>query len=343
MRNLEEALGVFGSTPAEFQLRTTEKIGTANLFSAVERGLKVEKHIYLGKRFTRSGWKNRYPLDKTKNGSLISIERLNGYWQVVYIDIDGHLGQISSKNLVFASGAVFNAVLAHLTTGRTRFGFGNHVSNIVGRLQTRDTFFLKNARQHVGYGRSSFLTFGNTNLDYGQADWAFRLSGDSGIVNRLGKVFRERGRPSSFEANFRLNLMLEQTLSSGSYFDVKSELVGRGLKIWIEVSSRFGPKEFDAELQAIEALSKIETVELRPSLNDTTENYGWNDAAHYFGTLPFAAKSEEQGIDEFYELTGSEGVFAIGSSAFPVGGHGHPTVTALMTGVDFVSKVGAKN
>lgn len=344
VRNLEEALGVFRATPAEFQLRATEKKEIERLFFGLERGLQLEKHIYLGKRFQRNGWKDLYPLDETKNGSLISIERLNGSWQVIYRAIDGHRGQVSSKNLVFASGAIFNAVLAHLTTGITRFGFGNHVSSFVGTLKSRDTAILRDVAQHANFGRSSFLTFGNPDLDNGQGDWAFRLSGQSGIRDRLGTVLRGRGQPSLLlTSSFRLNLMLEQTLSSGSYLDVKSELVGRGLEVWIDVSSRFGSKEFDSEIQAIEALSNIDNVELEPLLNKSTGNYGWNDAAHYFGTLPFASKLEGQGIDDFYGIIGSEGVFAIGSSAFPAGGHGHPTVTALMTSVDFVSKVRTKN
>lgn len=51
----------------------------------------------------------------------------------------------------------------------------------------------------------------------------------------------------------------------------------------------------------------------------------------------------EFGVDSDYQVTGLPGVYSLGASSFPVGSHGHPTLAAIMTAVEFINRLSAQS
>ena len=89
----------------------------------------------------------------------------------------------------------------------------------------------------------------------------------------------------------------------------------------------------------------LSTVDKHQEVSNITP---WADTAHYFGTVPMHHFETVQGLSDKsqfctvsnnFELNGSPGIYVIGNSSFPQGGHGHPTAMTVSLANVFVQRV----
>jgi choline dehydrogenase-like flavoprotein len=130
-----------------------------------------------------------------------------------------------------------------------------------------------------------------------------------------------------------IRLTTDQPSDHDNYLEVIRQRTGKWeLKIKLELGSNV--MQDSAHLHQIIAealsksgcLSKVYLPPLRTDKANKTLEYAWHDAAHYYGSIPAkSSNAQSPTVDENLQLQGFVNCYVVGSSAFPIGSHGHPT------------------
>jgi hypothetical protein len=339
--DFRSAANFLGADFRRFTLTSKDSTKANKFFPGITERFNLDAHTYaknpksfLGRRRLIKNMGSRI----TDPLSVISITRGNKNWLVEVSTVEGATRLLVAKSLVFAGGAIGNAVLAHLVSGSQKFELGNHVSAKLG------TFFLKKPRRILGlinnfdFSEGKFITITKTE-NHEELKWSLRFQGPEFIEDEGGdknyfskKLSAVKTIVQSFlrlYTSLDLRLMREDRLGPG------------GLTV-----RRVGPGEFECDVASLE----MEESTINELLRQTTEFFEsleglkgsgiktkllWSDAAHYFGTVPMNEAKTQVSVDEFYKINGLEEAYAVGSSSFARGGHGHPTLLSIAVAIDF--------
>jgi hypothetical protein len=86
-----------------------------------------------------------------------------------------------------------------------------------------------------------------------------------------------------------------------------------------------------AILQELQALARKVGSLPRATQLSIWKSVALNDAAHYFGTIPMRDKPNGGEVSGFFKIEGMQKIWSLGSSGFPHGSHGHPTLLSILT------------
>lgn len=298
----------------------TKKILPSGLKS---RGFRIEKHIYKGGRFAA---RNRDFVSEPDliEGQIISIET-NKNNQILTLAGREHILEIKSKEIVLASGAIYNAFLLNMITGKDQYFFGNHLSAIVGTIEFEKPQRSNGWAQGWFENEKSFITL---QVQRGKSRLSPSLRFHPTLESRVYDKYNMRKNPRPKFKKFDIRLMLDIQLCAQNFikfspnqttvsFYPTKESLESGIEL-LEAfeqmalgSDKFELKFsgfFDPDFRSIQSLQEVD----------------WVDAAHYFGTH---TESNFQSIHENTNLL--SGINLLGAGNFPTISHSHPTYLVL--------------
>ena len=139
------------------------------------------------------------------------------------------------------------------------------------------------------------------------------------------------------EEELNAQLMIEVAPSTQALMIAKHPQTKSFVLEWPEFKPRYQSAAAQEGLQALEQY----TVSDKSTVGSAAESehvLRWFDTAHYFGTLPMTSTNGNQlSVNSDFGIREFPGIYCLGSSAFPTGGHSHPTLAAVMTAVQFSS------
>lgn len=251
---------------------------------------------------------------------------------------DGTAKELSAKRVVFASGALGNAFLVSKLTGQRDFPIGNHVSRISAEVHFKRTRYLGALVQEWRPRDKQFFTMSlsdSDNLGSGLAQASIRWFANddpsnqepskNSLLNRVAKRLRFYSRATIQEM---------QVLEPGA---AKLRFNETGCSAHIEVA----PGTADTLKRISRQLFQATERGLGRRGVVSPPNEAFNDAAHYFGTVPMSdSENNYLGVDCDFALKGFPTVYCAGLSAMPKISHAHPTIFALASGMKVAEKIG---
>jgi len=341
--DFKKASGFLGTDFRNFTLGSRVLNRANRIFPGLASAFALEPHTYTERRFggellSLRSIKKGVDANITDPVSVVAITRTNKIWTIEVSTVDGRHSLIAAKSLVFAGGAIGNAVLSHLVTGCSKFELGNHVSAKLG------TLFFKKPRRIRGLVNS---------FDSSEGQFVTVSMAQDQVQLRCSLRFQ---RPECSEEGTRGKNAITKKFLAGKSMARRLLRLYNALDLRLMSEERLGfgglnvrqlgPGEFELDVRVVEtdetsikelqslttkylkSLGGIAEIRLHPKLH-------WSDAAHYFGTLPMRDERSPVSVDKFYKLGDQDEVYAVGSSSFARGGHAHPTLLSVATAIDF--------
>jgi hypothetical protein len=237
-----------------------------------------------------------------------------------------------ANHVILASGAVLNGILANRLTGTSKFHLGNHLTVSGFRHIIKPSL----SRQTVHYpGVSRWASFSIST----DASSALRFVQDSRVAG-IREILGARGKPQSLNNFVHLaknRLRIASQVESIIMFDVAPKKY-----LEVETDAQTKAKKTTTTLYMRNSSDISKTTEkikedyenhLTQIQDDFSEPRSLEavDAAHYYGSTPMLDDPQnELSVDEDSKLRGCDArVTMLGSSVFPEGGHGHPTLLLM--------------
>lgn len=246
--------------------------------------------------------------------------------------------RLRSKRVVLAAGAFMNGVFSCLFTGAKSFKLGNHLTVSGPSLELPRPFLHRGIVHYPG--AKSWTTFSKP----GERANALRLVQDNS-VSSMRNVFSARTSQSDSAIHKLISakskfskwtsslVMFDLRPDEGAHVAVNLEF-GRGqmhIHTLAQSSQTTGMRTVVSEL--LRGYRSPYGVHGSPSFESPSDRLGMvmSDAAHYYGSTPFAyAAMGSPSVDEQSILRSTGGkVLVLGSSILPEGGHAHPTYLIL--------------
>ena len=339
---------------------TKEETALLRIFPGIKDYLEIEQHGYLtGSLSSFSNYK--FPENSQRDvleGAITAIKVLpSGSYMVTLITVSGSLVELESQEIILAAGNILNACYVSLLTGHKIFPIGNHCSKKLGEIFFVEPMKLINIAQTYSPNETKFLTIGNNGFspNFNGTNNSIRLQVTDtvsaqrsafeylvkgilvGDLKRKMRIIRSICHAIIFSERLiskaTIRLMTDQPSDHDNYLEVIRQRNGKWeLKIKLELDSNVMQDSLHLHQIIAESLSKSECVRdvYLPSLRTDKTNkileYAWHDAAHYYGSIPAkSSNAHSPAVDENLQLQGFVNCFVVGSSAFPIGSHGHPT------------------
>jgi hypothetical protein len=309
-----------------------------------------------------------YALATSKSEGFLSWkgEILQGGIRKIGIDDEAHtyiefkretqVHKIYYKSIVFASGAIGNALLVNRFTKQKSFRFGNHVSSTFGTFSFKRPCNLNKIFQSFRDNEKEFVTF-CLNPVSRRCQAAIRIipvrkkslaelwRGQLVISNlkftnvnfwiqikhlTLDTTYRlVFGRRLDQEYNIRV--LAELPLTIDSYLEIKSQ---DERAAQIEIKSCVSKEVLEEVRNVLTEFANVVQsssthIKREVSLNNL-ERAIWSDSGHYFGTVPVSSELGFAAVDENLLLRGQHQIYVLGNSAHAVGSHGHPTALTVL-------------
>lgn len=352
-----------------FQINEAESRLVDKYLPGVDGTFRVEKHAYAGRSPFKNGWKFQINSLDVLRGIVIKIEKPLGEttYSVSYRDHKKDIQEVQTDKIIFASGTLMNAALVSLLTKKTLFPIGNHATLKLFNLRFSRMQSLGNLIQNYSRITASFLSFtypkDKSKLNQYSPDVSIRINYKH--KESLRKMFSLGGRSirdkfeifARFFAEKFLKIHLYRIVSIVAWIEIQIEAsnfmriekVENGI---FQITIRLVPTKI-VKNQIDRAQNRFEKHlaknRLRFSLEDKHQEDSyftqWVDTAHYFGTVPMHQFENSDialknslfcSVSKNFELIGHPGVYVIGNSCIPQGGHGHPTAMAVSLARVFV-------
>lgn len=345
---LKRAAHLFRVKDRQFTFTSHERRKVSRHFPNLPKHFQVEIHTYGRSKSLKFGW----DIDQTKarpklTGRVIGVsKKLNG-WQV-RLDTGNEQATVLAKELVFASGAVGNAALAHMATGEARFPIGNHISASIGSLGFPSAKTFSKFPNTFRPGERGFVTLSKapTRSNSPRVGIRFQALEDKGNsstppawmgtfgIKLLPHIRNFKARIGLSRA-WSIRLMLEHGGDETRSLSITSSEKGVSCIVSSEISMA-AKTEINSSLEGLSSYFRESPYSLDLIAADTLN---WSDAAHYYGTIPMRKSVfGELVVDQKYGIVGHGGLYAVGASAFPRGSHGHPTYLSVCLALDFTTK-----
>jgi len=281
--------------------------------------------------------------------SSLKIVPRDKFYAITYLDANGELVNFAARNLFLASGALGNAILLSKVTGRTAFPLGNHAAGIVGIMSFRQRLFLARFGSLVPWG--IFRSW--SKLLQGAHNHSFRISPVATLAAQVRTMVRStisgkllQAAEVFFKIFSTYFFQIPKTASLFAMLDtgLHAELRLRGYSRETQKAESIAVSVIDREylFSAKQDFSKL-TREIEGLGFARIESLAWPtfvDTHHYFGTCPMIEGSDKYlTVDSGFQVRNWPGLFALGSSAFPQGSHGHPTLLAAKTAEFLVQRL----
>jgi hypothetical protein len=342
------AARLFGVKDRQFSFTSRERRKVSRHFPNLWKHFQVEIHTYGRSKSLKFGW----ALDQTNSrpklsGRVIGISKLLNGWQI-RLDTGDEEATVLADELVFASGAVGNAALAHMATGETRFPIGNHISATVGSLGLPSPKTFTRFPNTFRPGERGFVTLSMapTTSNSPRVGIRFQALEDKGNTSsppawmgtfgvKVGPHIRNFKSRIGLSSAWSIRLMVEHGGDDTRSLSITSSEKGVSCLVRSEISLA-AKAEIASALEGLSSYFRESSYSLH--LIDV-DALIWSDAAHYFGTIPMRKSVfGELVVDTKYRIVGYEGLYAVGASAFPRGSHGHPTYLTVCIAMDFTIK-----
>jgi hypothetical protein len=369
----ERALSYFSKVkPDSFKLNKAEARLLNHYLPGIASAFRIEKHAYAGKTPLSNGWKLQIDPIAIIRGIIIRIEKSSGgnLYSVTYRDHQGRIHEVKADKVIFASGALMNAALVSLLVGKTLFPIGNHASLKLFELRFKRMQSLGNLIQNFSRTSSSFLSFtypkNKSKLNEDLPEVSIRINYKDkesvrSIFNPGSRNIRDRFEIFiRFMAERILKIHLYRVISIFAWVEMQIETsnfmrienVENGI---FHVTIRMFPSQLiQNQVQNAQNCFKKYLTKSHFDLPKIDNHQGvvnltpWVDTAHYFGTVPMhnfkhvrglSEKSQFCTVSNNFELNGYPGIYVIGNSSIPQGGHGHPTAMTVSLANVFVQRV----
>lgn len=320
-------------------------------FKNVLTSFHEEVGTYAGKKL---GPQNSFHLpnlepELLKNWVILEIQIINDSYVIDYLDLDFNHHQIMCTKLILASGTFLNSCFFSILSGVTRFPISNHFGANFGTIDLVKPIRIRDGIQTYAAGESSFSTFSpSRHFENGRylPNSSIRLQADPIFISKkeaLKKIARLNFRSISrlvipyfiarvsghFLVNhLQIRVMLDHPINQTNCINI--ELLGSGryqVQVELKIDEQVVQDSFEIVkdfLQLIHPAGIVDKVEtLKPS------EIEWSDAAHYFGSTPIGVFDLKSALNEYSESVMYDGLYILGSSSFPQGSHGHPTLLCM--------------
>jgi choline dehydrogenase-like flavoprotein len=260
-----------------------------------------------------------------------------------------------------------NAALVSLLVSKNLFPIGNHATLKLFNLRFRRMQSLGNLIQNYSRTSASFLSFtypkDKSKLSQESPEVSIRFNyKDKESVRRMFNLGSRNIRDmfeifARFIAEKILKIHLYRIVSIVAWIEIQIEAsnfmriekVDNGI---FQITIRLVPSEFiQSQIDTARYNFQKHLAKNRFSLSLVDKHQEdayftqWVDTAHYFGTVPMHQFETCQGtvenslfctVSNNFELNGHPGIYVIGNSSIPQGGHGHPTAMAVSLANVFV-------
>lgn len=338
----------FGIQPGCFAFTRRSRRKMSRDWPGLDKFFDVEVHTYAATSESKDGWNlEKKDVGNPKiSGNVCAITRLGANWRVELETGDGTL-YIVAENIVFASGAIANAALANLATGKSLFPVGNHLSASVGklhllRLRIHSQFPNTWRPREKGFVTLSPIPPSSSRPRVGlrfqvHHEELFAHGVRQGTLDHLQRIKAQIMYKLGLFSTYSVRVMLEHGGDISNELWVNQLATRKGFSCL--VNSDVSTAEREEVKRALSNLELyIDGLPYELELVDHNEIV-WSDAAHYYGTIPMReSRSGELVVDSEYGICGYHGLYGVGASAFPRGSHAHPTYLAVCVAHDFVSK-----
>jgi hypothetical protein len=291
--------------------------------------------------------------------TVLDLRAHDGGYLVTVQEKDGTTSQWKCKNLVLASGTFLNACFFSLLSGQSEFPLSNHFSANFGRIHLRKPITISDGIQTYANGEKEFSTF--TTLDSTQnfgerPNTSIRLQSNKHSVGKKS-IFLSLLK---FEYKFLFKTIIPYLICSLRGARLVDELMIRVVADQsINESNRMKVTHFKdglfyvdinlnieerVVLDAYAAVEEFIQLVSNSKIVKSIESYEqdkitWDDPAHYFGTTPIGLYNFPSALTSDSESTIYTGLYVTGSSSFPVGSHGHPTLLAAQLAMIVASRI----
>ena len=360
---------IFNIESDSFELNRAESRLVNKYLPEIDGTFRVEKHAYAGRSPFKNGWKLQINPLEVLRGIVIKIEKLSGEkgYSISYRDHKRNIQEVQANKVIFASGTLMNAALVSLLASKTLFPIGNHATLKVFSLRFRRMQSLGNLIQSYSKMSSSFLSFtypkDKSKLNQDSPEVSIRVNYKD--KESMRKIFNLSSRNMGDKFEIFARFIAEKFLKKHLYRIVS-------IVAWIEIqieASNFMRIEkvengiFQITIRLVPSKvvrSQIHTAQYEFQKHLAKSRFSFSlvdkyqednylthlvDTAHYFGTVPMhqfeACKSTVENslyctVSKNFELNEHPGVYVIGNSSIPQGGHGHPTAMTVSLANVFV-------
>jgi hypothetical protein len=300
-------------------------------------GFITDTHVHLlRKKLVNSEVKN-FAKKAVVVKSPFTIDIEDSSYVLRFRSLEGDFLEISTKNLLLASGAIGNALLLGLITGQKVFPIGNHASAMIAAAEFRNRRSLRGFGALVPWG--IFKSWSRSLV--GDFNHSFRISPTSTLKIELGSIL-ESFQHLKIVSVVRKITELFWTYSllrpaTGYIFGV----LDTGRHAEIRLDNPRACKTFEVKVLQKDYLNsaKLDFDNLMQGLNSEgsiqVAQSTWpvfEDSHHYFGSCPMIDGDAQQlSVRGDFQVRGFPGLYAFGASSFPRGSHGHPTFLAVKT------------
>jgi hypothetical protein len=301
----------------------------------------TDTHVHLKNKMKLNFAVGDFASKSLRVASSLKIRPGHKSYAITYADDSGELVNFAAGNLFLASGALGNAILLSRITGQTEFPLGNHAAGIVGIISFPQRLFLARFGSLVPWGIFSSWS----KLIQGAHNHSFRLSPIATLAAQVRTMVKNIVSGKFLQAaEVIVNIFstyifqMPKTASLFAMLDtgLHAELRLKGYSNETQKAESMSVSVIDREylVSAKQDFSKL-TREIEGLGCARIESLAWPtfvDTHHYFGTCPMSESSEKYlTVDSGFQVKNWPGLFALGSSAFPQGSHGHPTLLAAKT------------
>ena len=316
----------------------------------------TEVHGYAKAPSDSNGFKSA--LKEVHQGRIVEIEPM--LKQIRFSPNSGDAYTIQYEIIVFASGAIGNALLVNRFTGANRFFLGNHISTEIGCFSLNYPTHLWNVYQSFSRNERQFVTFSlKEQKEEGATSGAIRLIpsrkellslkwrvlcvaartrflqaafwSEFGLILRdsLSRIFLAR----RLDLSFRLRLIADLPFSkSNGWLEIcnQSESWAQ-IRINLVLTDEY-KKGLSNLIEAFVRISESPNsgFRIKRSTNLSLDKAVWSDCGHYYGTVPVSLDGEYPTVDEDLSLRCGENMYVVGNSSHANGSHGHPTALTIL-------------
>ena len=288
---------------------------------------------------------------------------------LVVADYGGHRGKLAAKQFVLATGAIENArLLLNSTTLQSASlpaskwigrGLMEHLNVDLGTFLPAEGVRASDLQFFTSEAMVTKQGIGRGNVAFGQLTEVVSYGRTAAIKNFMKNLACNLGVADKvqFISNFQcpgagtIGTLLEQFPSAqGSRVELSEARDALGLRkarvIWtLAQEDKKTIRHIALAVAKNFAEAGLGFVKLHPAISNEALELPVSPHAHHMGTTRMARSAEWGVVDENCRMFGVRNLYLAGSSLFPTGGGGNPTMPLIQLALrlaDHLARIGAK-